>query len=158
MRKFAELDKRSAYEVEADTLKKWGGVQSIYKESLKVHENDEKFVFYDGPATANGFPGLHHMLAKFLKDSFCKYQTMNGHKVLRKVGWDTHGLPVELQVEKQLGFTVKQDIEKYGIEKFNEKCKESVWKNKESFTNLTEQMGQFIDIDNPYITYDNNYI
>lgn len=158
MRKFAELDKRAAYEVEADTLKKWGGVEAIYKETLKQHENDEKFVFYDGPATANGFPGLHHMLAKFLKDSFCKYQTMNGYKVLRKVGWDTHGLPVELQVEKQLGFTGKQDIEKYGIEKFNEKCKESVWKNKESFTNLTEQMGQFIDIEDPYITYDNNYI
>ena len=158
MRKFAELDKRQASEVEADTLKHWGGVKTIYDETLKVHQNDPKFVFFDGPATANGYPGLHHMLAKFLKDSFTKYQTMKGKRVVRKVGWDTHGLPVELQVEKELGFNGKQDIEKYGIKEFNEKCKESVFKNKEAFTDLTSKMGQFIDIDNPYITYDNDYI
>lgn len=158
MRKFAELDKRQASEVEADTLKHWGGVKAIYDETLKVHQNDPKFVFFDGPATANGYPGLHHMLAKFLKDSFTKYQTMKGKRVVRKVGWDTHGLPVELQVEKELGFNGKQDIEKYGIKEFNEKCKESVFKNKEAFTDLTSKMGQFIDIDNPYITYDNDYI
>lgn len=158
MRKFAELDKRPASEVEADTLKHWGGVKAIYDETLKVHQNDPKFVFFDGPATANGYPGLHHMLAKFLKDSFTKYQTMKGKRVVRKVGWDTHGLPVELQVEKELGFNGKQDIEKYGIKEFNEKCKESVFKNKEAFTDLTSKMGQFIDIDNPYITYDNDYI
>ena len=158
MRKFEELDKRMASEVEADTLKKWGGVKAIYDETLALHKDDEKFVFFDGPATANGYPGLHHMLAKFLKDSFCKYHTMNGKRVVRKVGWDTHGLPVELQVEKELGFSGKQDIEKYGIKEFNEKCKESVFKNKESFTDLTSKMGQFIDIDNPYITYDCDYI
>ena len=158
MRKFAELDKRPASEVEADTLKKWGGVKAIYDKTLNAHKDDHKFVFFDGPATANGYPGLHHMLAKFLKDSFTKYQTMQGKRVVRKVGWDTHGLPVELQVEKELGFNGKQDIEKYGIKEFNEKCKESVFKNKESFTELTSKMGQFIDIDNPYITYDNNYI
>lgn len=158
MRKFAELDKRQASEVEADTLKHWGGVKAIYDETLKVHQNNPKFVFFDGPATANGYPGLHHMLAKFLKDSFTKYQTMKGKRVVRKVGWDTHGLPVELQVEKELGFNGKQDIEKYGIKEFNEKCKESVFKNKEAFTDLTSKMGQFIDIDNPYITYDNDYI
>lgn len=158
MRKFAELDKRPASEVEADTLKKWGGVKAIYDKTLNAHKDDPKFVFFDGPATANGYPGLHHMLAKFLKDSFTKYQTMQGKRVVRKVGWDTHGLPVELQVEKELGFNGKQDIEKYGIKEFNEKCKESVFKNKESFTELTSKMGQFIDIDNPYITYDNNYI
>ena len=158
MRKFAELDKRQASEVEADTLKHWGGVKAIYDETLKVHQNDPKFVFFDGPATANGYPGLHHMLAKFLKDSFTKYQTMKGKRAVRKVGWDTHGLPVELQVEKELGFNGKQDIEKYGIKEFNEKCKESVFKNKEAFTDLTSKMGQFIDIDNPYITYDNDYI
>ncbi len=158
MRKFEELDKRLASEVEADTLKSWGGVQSIYKETLANRAKAKKFVFYDGPATANGFPGLHHMLAKFLKDSFTKYHTMKGERVVRKVGWDTHGLPVELQVEKELGFSGKQDIEKYGIKEFNEKCKESVWKNKEAFTDLTEKMGQFIDVEDPYITYDCNYV
>ena len=158
MRKFEELDKRLASEVEADTLVRWGGVKKIYDETLEAHANDKKFVFFDGPATANGYPGLHHMLAKFLKDSFCKYHTMNGKKVVRKVGWDTHGLPVELAIEKELGFSGKQDIEKYGIKEFNEKCKDSVFKNKESFTDLTSKMGQFIDIDNPYVTYDCDYI
>ena len=110
MRKFEELDKRIASEVEADTLSRWGGVKAIYDETLELHKDDEKFVFYDGPATANGYPGLHHMLAKFLKDVFCKYKTMKGYKVLRKVGWDTHGLPVEVQVEKELGFSGKNDI------------------------------------------------
>ena len=158
MRKFEELDKRLASEVEADTLVRWGGVKKIYDETLEAHKDDKKFVFFDGPATANGYPGLHHMLAKFLKDSFCKYHTMNGKRVVRKVGWDTHGLPVELAIEKELGFSGKQDIEKYGIKEFNEKCKDSVFKNKESFTDLTSKMGQFIDIDNPYVTYDCDYI
>ncbi len=158
MRKFEELDKRASSLVEADILKKWGGVEAIYKKTVENRANAKKFVFYDGPATANGYPGLHHMLAKFLKDSFTKYHTMKGERVVRKVGWDTHGLPVELQVEKELGFTGKQDIEKYGIKEFNEKCKESVWKNKEAFTDLTQKMGQFIDVENPYITYDCNYV
>ena len=158
MRKFEELDKRVASVVEADTLVRWGGVKNIYDETLEAHKDDKKFVFFDGPATANGYPGLHHMLAKFLKDSFCKYHTMNGKRVVRKVGWDTHGLPVELAIEKELGFSGKQDIEKYGIKEFNEKCKDSVFKNKESFTDLTSKMGQFIDIDNPYVTYDCDYI
>ncbi len=158
MKNFLELDKRAASEVEQDTLKKWGGVQKIYQDTLANRANAKKFVFYDGPATANGFPGLHHMLAKFLKDTLTKYHTMKGERVVRKVGWDTHGLPVELQVEKELGFSGKQDIEKYGIKEFNEKCKESVWKNKEAFTDLTEKMGQFIDVENPYITYDCDYV
>lgn len=98
------------------------------------------------------------MVAKFLKDAFCKYQTMKGKRVLRKIGWDTHGLPVEVQVEKELGFEGKKDIEKYGIEPFNKKCREAVWKNEESFTRLTNEMGQFIDTKNRYITYDNDYI
>ena len=123
-----------------------------------IDQRKDYFVFYDGPATANGFPGLHHMVAKFLKDSFCKYKTMQGYKVLRKVGWDTHGLPVEVEVEKTLGFTGKGDIEKYGVKEFNEKCREIVWKNEKAFSELTSKMGQFIDLKNPYVTYDNNYI
>ena len=158
MKSFKSLDKRPINEVERDILLSWGSINDITNRQIKNRENDDYFVFYDGPATANGFPGLHHMVAKFLKDSFCKYHVMKGSKVIRKVGWDTHGLPVELGVEKLLGFSGKQDIEKYGIKEFNEKCKESVWKNKAAFTELTEKMGQFIDIENPYITYDNNYI
>lgn len=123
-----------------------------------IENRKDCFVFYDGPATANGMPGIHHMLAKLLKDTFCKYKTMQGYKVLRKVGWDTHGLPVEVQVEKELGFSGKTDIEKYGIKEFNEKCRESVWKNEKAFKDFTNKMGQFIDLENPYITYDNNYI
>ena len=123
-----------------------------------IEKGKDYFVFYDGPATANGMPGIHHMLAKLLKDCICKYKTMQGYKVIRKVGWDTHGLPVEVQVEKELGFSGKTDIEKYGIKEFNEKCRESVWKNEKSFKEFTSKMGQFIDIEHPYITYDNNYI
>ena len=96
------------------------------------------------------------MLAKFLKDSFCKYQTMKGKRVLRKIGLDTHGLPIEVNVEKKLGFSGKGDIEKYGIKDFNEKCRESVWKNEKAFTDFTNKMGQFIDLKNPYVTYNND--
>ena len=123
-----------------------------------IDKRDKYFVFYDGPATANGMPGIHHMLAKLLKDSICKYKTMQGYKVIRKVGWDTHGLPVEVQVEKELGFSGKNDIEKYGIKEFNEKCRESVWKNEKAFRDFTNKMGQFIDLEDPYITYQNDYI
>ena len=156
--KFEKLSEGKVSVVEKQISKKWGGVYDILNKTIDYRKDAPKFVFYDGPATANGFPGLHHMMAKFLKDSFCKYQTMKGHKVLRKVGWDTHGLPVELQVEKELGFSGKKDIEKYGIEAFNKECRNIVWKNEEAFTRLTEEMGQFIDLKNPYVTYDNNYI
>ena len=157
MEKFRELDKRQVHEVETDILNNWKK-EDILNKTIQNRKNNSNWVFYDGPATANGMPGLHHMVAKFLKDSFCKYQTMKGHKVLRKVGWDTHGLPVEVNVEKKLGFTGKNDIEKFGIEKFNKLCKETVWDNENAFRRLTEEMGQFIDLDNRYITYDNNYI
>lgn len=153
--KFEELNKGKVNEVE-EFYSNYFKENNIFEES--INQNKDYFVFYDGPATANGFPGLHHMVAKFLKDSFCKYKTMQGYKVLRKVGWDTHGLPVELAVEKELGFKSKTDIEKYGIEAFNKKCKESVWKNEKAFSDLTTKMGQFIDLDKPYVTYDNNYI
>lgn len=157
MKKFNELSKEKVNVVEKRILDSWKK-NDIFNKTIENRKNNENFVFYDGPATANGMPGVHHMLAKLLKDSFCKYKTMKGYKVLRKVGWDTHGLPVELGVEKALGFTSKADIEKYGIEQFNKKCKESVWKNEEAFKKLTEEMGQFIDLEHPYVTYDNNYI
>ena len=157
MKKFEELSKLSSFENEQKILAEWKS-DDILDRSLEARKNSENFVFYDGPATANGMPGLHHMLAKFLKDTFCKYKTMQNFRVVRKVGWDTHGLPVELQVEKTLGFKNKTDIEKYGIEPFNKKCRESVWENEKSFSDLTEKMGQFIDLKNPYVTYKNEYI
>ena len=157
MEKFEELSKEKVSEVERKILDKWLD-EDILNKTIDNRKNSENFVFYDGPATANGMPGLHHMVGKFIKDAFCKYKTMKGYKVLRKVGWDTHGLPVEVQVEKELGFTDKNDIEKYGIKEFNQKCREAVWKNEEAFSNLTNKMGQFIDLKNRYITYDNNYI
>ena len=164
MEKFKSLSKENTYEVEQKILKEWQNeigrafMPGEREKTIENRKNCKNFVFYDGPATANGMPGLHHMMAKFLKDSFCKYKTMQGYRVLRKVGWDTHGLPVELQVEKELGFTGKKDIEKYGIKEFNQKCKESVWKNESAFSDLTNKMGQFIDLEHPYVTYDNKYI
>lgn len=154
---FKELDKREVNLVEQTILEEWKK-QDILNKTIENRTGKDNWVFYDGPATANGMPGLHHMVAKFLKDSFCKYQTMKGKRVLRKVGWDTHGLPVEVNVEKKLGFTGKADIEKYGIEAFNKLCKETVWENETAFRKLTDEMGQFIDLDNRYITYDNDYI
>ena len=154
---FKELKKGDTHNIELEIEKEWED-EDILKKCIDNREGCKNFVFYDGPATANGMPGLHHMMAKFLKDTFCKYKTMQGYRVLRKVGWDTHGLPVELQVEKELGFNSKKDIEEYGIEEFNNKCKESVWKNEKAFSDLTKEMGQFIDLEHPYVTYDNNYI
>ena len=155
--KFKDLEKGNVFDVNKKQIEDWKK-NNIFNKSINNREEAKNFVFYDGPATANGNPGLHHMVAKLLKDAICKYKTMQGFKVLRKVGWDTHGLPVEVQVEKELGFSGKGDIEKYGIKEFNQKCRESVWKNVDSFNKLTDEMGQFIDLENPYITYDNDYI
>jgi len=155
--KFNSLRKGNVNEIENEILKVWKD-EDILKKCIDAREGKEDFVFYDGPATANGKPGVHHMVAKELKDTFCKYKTMKGYRVLRKVGWDTHGLPVEVQVEKQLGFNGKKDIEAYGIKEFNDKCRESVWENETAFKDLTDQMGQFIDTKNAYITYNNDYI
>ena len=152
---FKKLENEEVSSIESKISAKWESMDIL---SRSLENKKDTFVFYDGPAKANGFPGLHHMVAKFLKDSFCKYKTMQGNKVLRKVGWDTHGLPVEVEVEKTLGFTNKNDIEKYGIKEFNEKCREIVWKNEKAFSDLTTKMGQFIDLKHPYVTYDNNYI
>ncbi len=157
MKEFVSLDSRKVSLVEKDIREKWLK-DNILDRCIQNREDKPYWVFYDGPATANGMPGLHHMVSKFLKDSFCKYKTMQGYKVLRKIGWDTHGLPVEVQVEKKLGFTSKADIEAYGIKEFNEECRHIVWENEKAFRDLTNNMGQFIDLDNRYITYDNNYI
>ena len=157
MKLFEELEKKEVKLTEEETLEYWKKIDILNK-CMEERKDAPNFVFYDGPATANGFPGLHHMIGKFIKDTFCKYKNMKGYRVVRKVGWDTHGLPVELQVEKELGFSGKKDIEKYGIKEFNEKCREAVRANEKAFTDLTDKMGQFIDTKHPYVTYNNDYI
>ncbi|MFQ6049585.1 MAG: class I tRNA ligase family protein, partial [Candidatus Paceibacterales bacterium] len=130
----------------------------IFEKSILRQRRKPNFVFYEGPPTANAPPGIHHVLARIFKDIICRYKTMRGFKVLRKGGWDTHGLPVELQIEKKLGLENKRDIEKYGIAKFNKKCKESVWRYKKDWEKLTERIGFWLDMENPYITYETDYI
>lgn len=130
----------------------------IFEKSIENRRKSRPFIFYEGPPTANGQPGLHHVLARSFKDLICRYKTMKGFLVERKAGWDTHGLPVELEVEKELGFKNKTEIEKYGIKQFNEKAKESVWRYKEEWERLTERMGYWIDMENPYITFEPDYI
>ncbi|HBH11778.1 MAG: Isoleucyl-tRNA synthetase [Clostridiales bacterium 38_11] len=135
----------------------WNKVD-ILSQSVKTRADKENFIFYEGPPTANGNPGIHHVIARALKDSVCRYKTMEGYQVKRKAGWDTHGLPVEIEVEKQLGLNNKQDIEAYGLDKFNQKCKESVFKYENNWREMTERMAYMIDLDNPYITLENDYI
>jgi isoleucyl-tRNA synthetase len=130
----------------------------IFEKSVENRRKSRPFIFYEGPPTANGRPGIHHVLARSFKDLICRYKTMRGFLVERKAGWDTHGLPVELEVEKELGFKNKTEIEKYGIRQFNEKAKESVWRYKEEWERLTERMGYWIDTKNPYITFEPEYI
>ncbi len=154
---FENLSEKPIAEVQSAQAAQWEQ-EDLLNETIRVHEHDPLFIFYEGPPTANGNPGIHHVIARTLKDSVLRYQTMKGHRIPRKAGWDTHGLPVEIEVEKQLGFNGKQDIEKYGIREFNEKCKESVFKYEGRWREMTERMAYLVDLDNPYITLDNDYI
>ena len=131
---------------------------SLAQKSIDLRKGSPQFVFYEGPPTANGKPGIHHMLSRTLKDLVCRYKTMNGFQVKRKAGWDTHGLPVEIEVERQLGLEDKKAIEDYGVEKFCQACKESVWSYLDLWQEMTELMGYWIDLDDPYITMHNSYI
>lgn len=130
----------------------------VFGESIKQREGGEEFSFYDGPPTANGKPHIGHILTRVMKDIVPRYQTMKGKHVLRKAGWDTHGLPVELEVEKSLGLDGKPQIESYGIEPFIKSCKESVWKYKHAWEDMSDRVGYWVDMDNPYVTYDDKYI
>ena len=130
----------------------------IFEKSIEKNRGNEPFSFYDGPPTANGKPHIGHILTRVMKDIIPRYKTMKGKFVLRKAGWDTHGLPVELEIEKQLGMDGKQDIEKYGIEPFIKKCKESVWKYKSEWEKMSDRVGYWVDMENPYITYEDNFI
>lgn len=142
---------------EKEVLEFWKE-NSIFEKSVKLNEGKPSFSFYDGPPTANGKPHIGHILTRVMKDIIPRYKTMKGYYVIRKAGWDTHGLPVELEVEKTLNMDGKQDIEKYGIEPFIQKCKESVWKYKGEWERMSERVGYWVDMEHPYITYDDNYI
>ena len=154
---FEDLNKNSVKDMEKEISNYWEDID-ILKRSLETREGCENFVFFEGPPTANGRPGIHHVIARTLKDSVCKFRNMQGYRVKRKAGWDTHGLPVEIEVEKTLNMNGKGDIEKYGIAEFNKKCKESVFTYEALWREMTKRMGYFVDLDNPYITLDNNYI
>lgn len=155
--KFENLNNSTIKEDEQKISDYWDKVDLLDK-SVKTREGNESFVFYEGPPTANGKPGIHHVLARTLKDSVCRYKTMSGYQVKRKAGWDTHGLPVEIEVEKKLSLTSKQDIEDYGIKEFNDSCRNSVFEYESLWRNMTKRMGYLIDLDNPYVTLENEYI
>jgi isoleucyl-tRNA synthetase len=150
-------DKLNYHELESGILKYWEA-KDIFKKSISAREGKSEFTFYEGPPTANGRPGIHHVMARTLKDIICRYKTMAGYQVHRKAGWDTHGLPVEIEVEKSLGFKHKDEIVKHGIAAFNEECKKSVWKYKSEWEEMTRVMGYWVDLEHPYITFENNYI
>lgn len=154
---FKNLSEKPIAEVQKEQIKRWEQ-ENLLGKCITTREGMPSFVFYEGPPTANGRPGIHHVMARTLKDSVCRYWTMKGYEVHRKAGWDTHGLPVEIEVEKQLGMTGKQDIEKYGIAAFNEKCKESVFTYYSQWEEMTKRMGYLIDLEHPYITLENDYI
>ncbi len=142
---------------EKEVLEFWKA-NHIFEKSVAKNEGKEEFSFYDGPPTANGKPHIGHILTRVMKDIIPRYKTMKGYHVLRKAGWDTHGLPVELEVEKSLGIDGKQEIEKYGIEPFIKKCKESVWKYQSEWEKMSDRVGYWVDMDNPYVTYHDDYI
>lgn len=144
-------------EREKEILSYWKE-NDIFKKTISNRKDSELFTFYDGPPTANGKPHIGHILTRVIKDIIPRYKTMKGYKVLRKAGWDTHGLPVELEVEKSLGINGKPEIEKYGVEPFIKQCKESVWKYKKDWEMMSERVGFWADMDDPYITYENSYI
>src|SRR3989344_4304075 len=132
--------------------------RKIFEKSLEARKKAKRFVFFEGPPTANGRPGIHHFLGRSFKDLYCRYKTMCGFFVARKAGWDTHGLPVEIEIEKELGFKNKKDIEDYSIDKFNKKARESVWKYRMEWEDMTRKMRFWLDMKDPYITYQNDYI
>jgi len=150
-------DKVSLPDLEKEILAYWKE-NRIFQKSIEAHQNAPDYTFYEGPPTANGKPGIHHVFARTIKDLVCRYQTMRGFQVHRKAGWDTHGLPVEIEVEKKLGLKHKGEIEQYGVAKFNAECRKSVFEYKDMWEELTWRMGYWIDMEHPYITCENDYI
>ena len=157
MPRFEEVKRFDHAALEREVLA-WWEQRRIFEKSVRERANRKAFTFYEGPPTANGRPGIHHVMARTIKDVFCRYKTMKGFYVERKAGWDTHGLPVEIEMEKALGLVGREDIERYGVGKYNEKCRESVLRYKEVWDDLTRKMGYWVDLDHPYITFENRYI
>lgn len=151
------LEKISYPKIEEEILKFWQE-NKIFEKSISTRDENRSFTFYEGPPTANGKPGIHHVMARTLKDLVCRYKTLKGFRVERKAGWDTHGLPVEIEVEKSLGIKHKSEVVEYGIEKYNQKCRESVFTYLDLWEKMTTRMGYWIDLDSAYITLDNKYI
>src|ERR1043166_1088333 len=155
--KYKEFPKLNLPTIEQDILKRWED-EKAFEKSVELREGSTPFVFYEGPPSANGMPGIHHVISRTLKDLVCRYKTMKGFQVKRKGGWDTHGLPVELGVEKELGIT-KEDIgKKISVEEYNQKCREAVLRYKDKWDELTIKMGYWVDLNDPYITFENKYI
>ncbi|MDP4278037.1 MAG: class I tRNA ligase family protein, partial [Bacteroidota bacterium] len=156
-KKFSEYSGFDLSQINQEILKKWDD-NDVFHKSMEIREGAPSFVFYEGPPSANGMPGIHHVMARSIKDIFCRYKTMKGFQVKRKAGWDTHGLPVELGVEKALGIT-KEDIGKtISVEDYNAACRKDVMKYTREWEDLTHKMGYWVNMDDPYITYDNRYI
>ncbi|MDO9120669.1 MAG: class I tRNA ligase family protein, partial [Anaerolineaceae bacterium] len=149
--------KLDVIQMEEKVLSHWKK-QDVFHQSMDLRKSGKEYVFFEGPPTANGKPGVHHVLARAFKDIFPRYKTMRGYHVSRRGGWDTHGLPVEIEVEKKLGFKNKRDIEEYGIGKFNELCRESAFTYIKDWEKLTDRIGYWVDLDTAYITYKNEYI
>ena len=157
MSKYKEFSGLNLPSIEKEILAKWDETNA-FQQSIDLKEGATPFVFYEGPPSANGMPGIHHVISRTLKDLVCRYKTMQGFQVKRKGGWDTHGLPVELGVEKELGIT-KEDIgKKITVEEYNQKCREAVLRYKNEWDSITKKMGYWVDLDNPYVTFENNYI
>ncbi len=150
-------DKLRLPALEEEVLEYWK-TQRVFEKSVEMHRDGPGYTFYEGPPTANGRPGIHHVFSRTIKDLVCRYKTMQGYQVHRKAGWDTHGLPVEIEVERQLGIKHKEEIETFGIERFNAACRKSVFDYKDLWEDLTHRMGYWVDMDSPYITCENDYI
>ena len=155
--KFPEYKGLDLSEVNKEILKTWEE-NKTFEMSLKTREGHPSFVFYEGPPSANGMPGIHHVMARTIKDVICRYKTLQGFLVERKAGWDTHGLPVELGVEKKLGITKEAIGKTISVVEYNKECRADVMKFTKEWEDLTKQMGYWVDMKNPYITYDNRYI
>jgi isoleucyl-tRNA synthetase len=157
MAQFKTLENFDLPSLEEDILD-WWDEHDVFARSIEERDGQPTFTFYEGPPTANGRPGIHHVMSRAIKDIFCRYKTMQGYQVARKAGWDTHGLPVEIEVEKELDLDSRAEVEAYGIEKYNEACRESVLEYKDLWDELTQRMGYWVDLDDPYVTFDTDYI
>src|SRR5919112_4861005 len=157
-RRYESVDPGQSFpSLEEGVLERWRE-RDIFHESIRRREGAPEFVFYEGPPTANGRPGSHHVLSRVFKDVFPRFKTMRGHQVHRKGGWDCHGLPVELQIERKLGFHNKEDIERYGVREFNQQCRESVLEYIDDWKKLTERIAFWVDVDDSYFTLNDDYI